>query len=627
MLAPRRYALAGTLVIALSWLVGCSKDAQAPERPVASVTLTPELATLFVAGTLKLSARLRDANGALLTGRPITWASDDAAVATVDPDGTVQGAGPGSAAVTATSEGVSGFATIRVNARVAAVTVAPAVNTVAVGRTVRLAATVKDAAGNALTDRPVTWTSSNLSVASVSATGVVTGVRADPTSVTITATSESVSGSAAITVVTTSSGSVSFASVEAGAYHTCGRTADGAAYCWGYNGWGQLGDGSIVSSLVPGPVTGGFTYASVSLGGIHACGLTAGGAAYCWGADVYASLGAGAPGPELCSSSTDQFPCSSAPLAVAGGLTFASLSAGWGPTCALTANGTAYCWGDNGNGALGIGSDTANIDFCAAGSGQCSETPLKVAGGLQFSTVGAANLHACGLTAAGAAYCWGDNSFGELGIGANAATDTCNSSPCSRTPVAVAGGLTFTALRAGLFLTCGRATGGAWYCWGSNNFGQLGNGAVGPELCQGTNPCSSVPVAVASGAGFETVFPGYRHSCAITPGGVASCWGWNASGQLGDGTTSTSVSAVAVTGGLSFTSMSPFTNHTCAISSGGVAYCWGGNQDGELGDGTNSSSSTPVQVAGQPAAAGAAVRVRGVVPRASVRRTPYAARP
>src|SRR5438046_409654 len=135
------------------------KDAQATERPVASVTLTPELATLFVAGTLKLSARLRDANGALLTGRPITWASDDAAVATVDPDGTVQGAGPGSAAVTATSEGVSGFATIRVNARVAAVTVAPAVNTVAVGRNVRLAATVKDAAGDALTDRPVSWTS------------------------------------------------------------------------------------------------------------------------------------------------------------------------------------------------------------------------------------------------------------------------------------------------------------------------------------------------------------------------------------------------------------------------------------------------------------------------------------
>src|SRR5256885_15675969 len=122
------------MLAALGWLVGCANDAQAPARPVASVTLTPESATVFVAGTLQLSARLRDANGALLTGRPVTWASDHAAVATVDPNGMVQGAGPGSAGVTATSEGASGFATIRVNAHVAAVTVAPAVNTVAVGR-------------------------------------------------------------------------------------------------------------------------------------------------------------------------------------------------------------------------------------------------------------------------------------------------------------------------------------------------------------------------------------------------------------------------------------------------------------------------------------------------------------
>src|SRR5256885_7769198 len=150
--APTRTVLA--VLAALGWLVGCSNDAQAPARPVASVTLTPESATVFVAGTLQLSARLRDANGALLTGRPVTWTSDHAAVATVDPNGMVQGAGPGSAAVTATSEGVSAYATIRVNAHVAAVTVAPAVNTVAVGRARRFAAAPQDAAGGAGPRRP-----------------------------------------------------------------------------------------------------------------------------------------------------------------------------------------------------------------------------------------------------------------------------------------------------------------------------------------------------------------------------------------------------------------------------------------------------------------------------------------
>src|SRR5439155_17046564 len=154
----------------------------------------------------------------------------------------------------------------------------------------------------------------------------------------------------------------------------------------------------------------------------------------------YGGLGGGAPGPEICSSS--QFPCSSAPLAVAGGLTFSSLSAGWGPTCALTANGTAYCWGDNSDGDLGVGTNTGSLQTCSIGA--CSYTPLAVAAGLAFTTLGAGNcaggrtftslspfsFHTCGLTTAGVAYCWGSNSNGELGDG------TTTSSPV---PVRVAG--------------------------------------------------------------------------------------------------------------------------------------------------------------------------------------------
>src|SRR5437660_9977042 len=214
---------------------------------------------------------------------------------------------------------------------VASVAVAPTTSSLTVGDTVRLAATVKDASGNVLSDRVVTWASGNPAVATVSGTGLVTGVQANAQQVMITATSETVSGSAGVTV-TAPVPTVSFATIEAGAYHTCGRTTAGAAYCWGDNGAAQLGIGALAPAITTTlqAVRGSRTFSSVGVGGIHACGLTAGGAAYCWGADLYGGLGGGAPGPEICS--TSQFPCSSAPLAVAGGLTFSSLSAGWGPT-------------------------------------------------------------------------------------------------------------------------------------------------------------------------------------------------------------------------------------------------------------------------------------------------------
>src|SRR5438105_4186179 len=365
---------------------------------------------------------------------------------------------------------------------VASVAVAPPTASLIVGDTVRLAATVKDASGNVLSARVVTWASSNPAVATVSGTGLVTGVRADAQQVMITATSETVSGSAGVTV-TAPEPTVSFATIEAAAYHTCGRTAAGAAYCWGDNGAAQLGIGTLspANATTPQAVSGGLTFASVSVGGVHACGLTS----------------------------------------------------------------------------------------------------------------------------SGAAYCWGDNSTGELGIGVNAAPDTCAHGPCSRTPVAVAGGLTFTTLNVGTQHTCARATDGSWYCWGLNNYGQLGTGATGPETCAAA-PCSSTPVAVSAGINLTAIVAGRRHSCGVTSAGAAYCWGENVFGQLGDGTTTNSLTPVAVAGGLTFATLSPFLDHTCGLTTGGVGYCWGSNSHGELGDRTTTSSTVPVRVADQPAAAAAA---------------------
>ena len=170
--------------------------------PVATVTVTPASSTLAAGATTQLTATLRDANGNTLTGRAVTWSSSNASVATVDGNGKVTAVAPGTAIITATSEGKSGTAQVTVTAPpptpVGSVIVTPSTASVQVGTSTTLTATVRDASGNVLQGRSVTWSSSNTAVASVSSSGVVTGVAAG--TATITATSEGKSGTATITV-------------------------------------------------------------------------------------------------------------------------------------------------------------------------------------------------------------------------------------------------------------------------------------------------------------------------------------------------------------------------------------------------------------------------------------------
>lgn len=177
--------------------------------PVASVTVQPQSTTIGQGSSVQFSAILKDSSGAVLTDRVVVWSSSNGAVATVSPSGIVTGTGAGSSTITATSEGVSGTGAITVTATtvpVASVTVSPSADTVTVGQTTTLTATTKDASGNVLTGRAVTWATSNASVATVSASGVVTGVAAGIA--TITATSEGKSGTATITVIPVTVGSV-----------------------------------------------------------------------------------------------------------------------------------------------------------------------------------------------------------------------------------------------------------------------------------------------------------------------------------------------------------------------------------------------------------------------------------
>lgn len=167
--------------------------------PVASVAVTPTTVSLVVGNTASLAAVTRDASGNRLTGRTVTWSSSAPSIATVAADGTVSAVAPGTATITATSEGKSGTATVTVTpVPVASVTVSPATLSLDTGATGSLTATVRDARGNVLTGRPVSWSSSDADVATVSTTGVVTAVGAG--TATITASSGGQSGTATVTV-------------------------------------------------------------------------------------------------------------------------------------------------------------------------------------------------------------------------------------------------------------------------------------------------------------------------------------------------------------------------------------------------------------------------------------------
>src|SRR2546425_23071 len=258
-------------------------------------------------------------------------------------------------------------------------------------------------------------------------------------------------------------------------------------------------------------------------------------------------------------------------------LTFVAVSAGFVHTCGFTTAGGAYCWGVNYCGQLGDGDTTRRT------------SPIAVGGGLTFATVSAAYFHTCGITIAGAAYCWGVNGTGQLGNGTTTAPQTCLGAPCSMSPAAVVGGLTFATVSAGVYHTCAITTSGAAYCWGYNGGGALGDGTWADTK-------QTSPVAVVGGLTFAAVSAGSFHTCGVTTAGAAYCWGDNDNGQLGDGTTTPRAGPVAVVGGLTVAAEGDGGAHTCGITTAGAAYCWGFNGNGQLGDGTATDQLSPVRV-------------------------------
>jgi alpha-tubulin suppressor-like RCC1 family protein len=248
---------------------------------------------------------------------------------------------------------------------------------------------------------------------------------------------------------------------------------------------------------------------------------------------------------------------------------FASVSSGF-TSCGVTAAGAAYCWGDNQEGELGNG------DYLLRAH---QVSPVPVAGGLSFASVSTGILHTCGVTVTGAAYCWGLNGSGQLGSGTGALNQFA--------PGLVAGGQTFVAVSVGHVHTCGVTTGGSAYCWGGNDHGQLGDGGTVQQV---------TPVPVTGGLTFRVVRTGGEATCGLTPAGAAYCWGSNLSGGLGDGTTTDRYNPTPVAGAIAFADVGVGGGFSCGVTAAGAAYCWGANNYGQLGNGSTTNSLVPVRV-------------------------------
>jgi len=240
-------------------------------------------------------------------------------------------------------------------------------------------------------------------------------------------------------------------------------------------------------------------------------------------------------------------------------------------SCAITMSQQAYCWGQNAFGELGNGSTTD------------SHVPVQVAGLPPTTAIDAGDSHVCAIDVSQQVWCWGKDNYGQLGNG----TKTSH----SVTPVKVTGLPPATQIGAGNEFSCALVVGGAVYCWGRGDDGQLGNG---------TNNSSKKPKFVIGLGPAVAIAVGGFHACAILmDGGSVRCWGSNVFGALGNGTTTSSNIPVPVSAISNAAAITAGGFHTCALVgfAGGVK-CWGDNGDGQIGDGTNTNQLVPTQVVG-----------------------------
>lgn len=633
---------------------------------IISVKIQPEADTILIPDTVRTTDRLqlravaRDFSGGVLPISRYVWRSSDTTVARVDTLGLVTPLKLGEVQITASASRI-GTASVVILPAENRLIVSPSVDTIFVDNpvvaardTARLKAIAFDTGGRPLPGVRFSWQSSAPSVATTDSSGKVTAI--SPGRTTLTVRSPNARATSIVEVAplarNVSLTAPSLQVLDGDTVQLTARAFDYAGrviprrFSWRSSNTAvaSVDSAGRVAFIAPGGATIVTTTAfrsdsitvtaqprkliQLELGNDFSCGVAMLGRAFCWGKGSAGQLGS--IGDSTCfadSLPATRSPCAIAPkrtslpdlslsvvaagdstgcgisdakqlycwgddtfgqvgngsggggaqlrLATVGAESFTSITVGGAHACALNVGGRAYCWGQDSTGQLG---DARRVN---------STTPIPVVGSnglvaqaLQYVAISAGAKHTCGLTSDGGALCWGDGSVGALGTGSSQSSDV---------PSQVAG-RPFTRISAGRTHTCALSTGGEVFCWGSNSSGQLGISATTNQL----NP-------VSVGVGYAAIAAGDDFTCALSTAAQISCWGKNSHGQLGRGEPfpgGFSATPTPISSSLRFSSLAVGRRHVCAIDVNGDAWCWGSNIFGALGNSLQAAvRSSPEKVA------------------------------
>lgn len=343
-----------------------------------------------------------------------------------------------------------------------------------------------------------------------------------------------------------------WAMVASGIAQSCAIQTEGSLWCWGDNGFGQLGLGPAADVEVKTPQrVGDEIWLSVAAGAAHTCGIRDDGSLWCWGYNGYGQLGD--------NSRVNR----SEPVRV-GTQTWKVVGLGEYTTCAIRDDESLWCWGYNASGQVGDG--TANE----------RGEPTLIDGNRNWTSLSLSLLHSCAITEEHQLWCWGYGPFGVPGYTLEA------------TPVQLGQGDEWTAVGTMIGTTCG-LTAGQVRCWGENDAAQLGDG---------TMDAHAAPAPIATDrTDWVQLAMRWRTACAIASDRTMACWGENRRGQLGSDT-ALPIQATPHVIDETWKHASPSLLHTCAVDGSSHLFCTGGNGSGQRGDGTGGSVLEPVMIPG-----------------------------